>query len=137
MINRAVVPIAKPIKMFRSARSSDASGEIGLKRNTPKKHADTINVPRHHASIRYSGQWSLNASSIFISFRNHLPGEIYSLSPFDLKQRVESTKAVILFESVARVLGPARIVDQKLVAIFPRRLTCDLGFPSAIGAAFE
>jgi hypothetical protein len=56
MIATAVEPMAIPISVFLRKKFQCEMGDRGLKRSTPKKHAETMNVPRHHASLKYSGQ---------------------------------------------------------------------------------
>ena len=59
MIPIAVNPIARPIKARRSieALSKDWwTGELGCSNSTTKTQAETMNVPKAAASIRYSGQ---------------------------------------------------------------------------------
>src|SRR6478752_6747502 len=78
MIATAVVPMAVPMSTFRSMKFQLESGELGLNSSTPNTHAETMNVPRHHASIRYSGQCCLSAL-IIVDDKNHRPCSIYSV----------------------------------------------------------
>src|SRR5262245_5932917 len=66
MIAIAVPPIANPIRKRRNIAFGIVwcSSEAGCSRSVPKAKADTMNKPRHTASIRYSGQWRLIVSTM-------------------------------------------------------------------------
>src|ERR671933_445208 len=66
MIAIAVPPIAAPISTRRKTGLGVATttGDCGWKSSTPKAHAEIMKKPRPAASIRYSGQCSLNVFSI-------------------------------------------------------------------------
>src|SRR3989304_10458489 len=66
MIPVAVSPIAVPIRTRRRKGSAMAwwAGEPGYSRIVPKMPAEIMKMPSPAASITYSGQWRLKASSM-------------------------------------------------------------------------
>src|ERR1700760_3938396 len=83
MIAIAVAPIAAPIRTRRRVASGIAAttGDCGWKSSTPKAHAEIMKNPKPTASIRYSGQCSLNVFSMTLDASaglNHLGDKIYS-----------------------------------------------------------
>src|SRR5215468_5870405 len=61
----AVRPIANPVKARRANGLGRAcrKADVGCCKRTVKLHADTMNSPRHAASIRYSGQCFVSAAT--------------------------------------------------------------------------
>src|SRR6266849_3711674 len=74
MIATAVRPIASPMtnRMGIAPVNHIWTEDIGCPRIAAKEHAETMNAPRHPASIRYSGQCFCSASStIFLALASN------------------------------------------------------------------